>query len=823
MGGDIMKKSLLRASAMGAAMSAFAFTTAFAQNAAPAAEAPAQEDGLMMDEIVVTAVVNQTSKMRSSVSVSALSADDLLQVAPRNTAEIFRNIPGIRSEASGGEGNANIAVRGLPVASGGAKFLQLHEDGLPVLEFGDISFGNADIFLRADANVARVEAIRGGSASTLASNSPGGVINFISKTGEKDGGSLAITRGLDYDTTRGDFDFGGHIDENWRFHIGGFYREGEGPRNADYTAESGGQVKANLTREFENGYARVYFKYLNDRAISFLPQPILVSGTNSDPTISSINGLDMRDETLHSALFQTNTGLDGNNNLRTNSLKDGMNPVSTAVGAEFKFDLAEGWSIFNKVRAAKTDGNFVSIFPMEVTGAQTLATEIGGAGATLRYTDGTAISNPSTLNGNGLATRVALFDVDINDFSNFANDFKLTRAIVAGDSTIDLTAGYYKSRQNIEMDWVWNSYVMEVTGNNARLLDVVAADGTYMTSGGLLAYGVPYFGNCCTRRYNAQYDIDAPYVSAALEMGQLNVDASLRRDEGKARGTYTGSRQAQVDVNRDGVISTPEKSVSIIDSTNPQPINYDWGYWSWSVGANYMIDPDLAVFARISQGGRANADRLLFGRLRADGSVAKEDAVDMVDQYEGGVKWRGEDISVFATAFYAKTQEQNYEATTQRFFDRTYEAKGIELEASYRYEGFMLTAGGTWTDAEISKDALTPALKGNTPRRQADFIYQLTPSYSYDVFTVGANIIGTTKSYAQDTNELVLPGYTQVNLFADYAITEGLVLSVNVNNLFNVKGLTEAEEGSITEGTTNIIRARSINGRTSTATLKYTF
>lgn len=819
-----MKKSLLRASAMGAALSAFAFTAAFAQDAAPAAgTTPPQEDGLLMDEIVVTAVVSQTSKMRSSVSVSALSADDLLQVAPRNTAEIFRNIPGIRSEASGGEGNANIAVRGLPVASGGAKFLQLHEDGLPVLEFGDISFGNADIFLRADANVARVEAIRGGSASTLASNSPGGVINFISKTGEKDGGSLAITRGLDYDTTRGDFDFGGHIDENWRFHIGGFYREGEGPRNANYTAESGGQVKANLTREFEKGYARVYFKYLNDRAISFLPQPMLVSGSNSDPDIRSVPGLDMRDQTLHSALFLTNTGLDGNNNLRTNSLKDGMHPVSTAVGAEFKFDLAEGWSIFNKVRMAQTDGGFVSIFPMQVTGAQALATEIGGAGASLRYTDGTRITNPSALNGNGLATRVALFDVDINDFSNFANDFKLTRAIVAGDSTIDLTAGYYKARQNIEMDWVWNSYVMEVKGDNARLLDVVAANGTLQTAGGLLAYGVPYFGNCCTRRYDAQYDIDAPYVSAALEMGAWNIDASLRRDEGKARGSYTASRQAQVDVNRDGSISVPERSVSIIDTANPQPINYDWGYWSWSVGANYMINPDLSVFARASRGGRANADRLLFGRVRADGSVATEDAVDMVNQYEGGVKWRGDGISLFATGFFAKTQEQNFEATSQRFFDRTYEAKGIELEASYRYEGFSLTAGGTWTDAEISKDALTPALKGNKPRRQADFIYQLTPSYSYDVFTVGANIIGTTKSYAQDSNELVLPAYTQVNLFADYAITEGLVLSVNVNNLFNAKGLTESEEGSITQGQTNIIRARSINGRTSTATLKYTF
>lgn len=823
-----MKSILLRASAMGAALAACGLSMAHAQDiqvaqATAASQAPAASDDLMLEEVVVTAVVSQTSKMRSSVSVSALTADDLMQSAPRSTAEIFRNIPGVRSESTGGEGNANIAVRGLPVAAGGAKFLQLHEDGLPVMEFGDIAFGNADIFLRADSNVARVEAIRGGSASTLASNSPGGVINFISKTGDKDGGSFALTRGIDYDTTRGDFEFGGAIADNWTAHIGGFYREGEGVRNANYNAESGGQIKANLTRKFENGYARVYFKYLNDRAIGYLPQPVLVSGTNSDPKIRSIANFSLLSDSLHTPNFLTNVGLDGDNNVRTSSLKDGMHPVSTAAGGEFKFDLADGWSVANKLRVADTSGRFVSPFPQEVMGAQALATAIGGTGATLRYTDGSSIGTPSALNGNGLATRIALFDVEINDFSNLANDFKLTKAIVSGDSTIDLTAGYYKARQNIEMDWLWNTYVMDVKGQDGRLLDVYNAAGQKLTSNGLLAYGVPLWGNCCTRRYDAQYDIDAPYVSAAWEMGQWNLDASLRRDEGQARGHYIASRQAQVDVNRDGTISVPERSVSVIDSANPQKINYDWGYWSWSVGANYMITPDLAGFARISQGGRANADRLLFGRLRTDGSVAKQDAVDMVDQYEAGLKWRGEDVSVFATAFYAKTQEQNFEATSQRFFDRTYTAKGIELEATYRYDGFLLTGGATWTDAEISKDALAPAVKGNTPRRQAKLVYQLTPSYSYDVFTVGANIIGTTKSYAQDDNLLVMPGYAQVNLFADTTITDGLSLSINVNNLFNAKGLTESEEGSITSGIDNIIRARSINGRSSTATLKYSF
>lgn len=822
-----MKSRLLRASAMGAALSALAFTAIHAQETqvaqAATAEQPAASDALQLEEIVVTAVVGETSKMRSSVSVSSLSADDLLQSAPRSTAEIFKNIPGIRSESTGGEGNANIAVRGLPVAAGGAKFLQLHEDGLPVLEFGDIAFGNADIFLRADANVARVEAIRGGSASTLASNSPGGVINFISKTGDKEGGSFALTRGIDYDTTRGDFDFGGAIAQDWNFHIGGFYRQGEGVRNADYTAENGGQIKANLTRNFENGFARVYFKYLNDRAIGYLPQPVLVRGTNSDPDIKSVPGFDILSDSPHSPLILANPGLDGDNNPRTGKLKDGMHPVSTAVGAEFKFDLNDDWSVANKFRVADTKGGFISPFPQEVMGAQALATAIGGAGATLRYADGTAISSPSSLNGNGLAMRVAMFDVDIKDFSNMANDFKLKKSITSGDSTIDITAGYYKSQQNIEMDWLWNTFVMDVRGRDARLLDVYTASGQKLTSNGLLAYGVPLWGNCCTRRYDVQYDIDAPYLSAAWESGPLNVDASIRRDEGKANGRYIASTQAQVDVNRDGIIQAPEKSVSVIDTAHPSPVDYTWGYWSWSVGANYMVSQDLGAFARVSRGGRANADRLLFGRVRADGSVASEDATDMVDQYEAGVKWRGDDLSLFATAFFAKTQEQNFEATSQRFFDRTYEAKGIELEASYRYEGFLLTGGATFTDAEITKDALTPAVEGNTPRRQAKFVFQLTPSYTYQGFTIGTNLIGTTKSYAQDSNELVMPGYVQVNLFADYIITDNLSLSVNVNNLFNAVGLTEAEEGSIVANTDNYIRARSINGRTSTATLKYTF
>jgi outer membrane receptor protein involved in Fe transport len=80
----------------------------------PAATIGNQADDLNLDEIVVTAIPgNASSKFESSVSVSTLTPDEIAQSDPSSAADIVRNIPGFRSQASGGEGNANISARGL--------------------------------------------------------------------------------------------------------------------------------------------------------------------------------------------------------------------------------------------------------------------------------------------------------------------------------------------------------------------------------------------------------------------------------------------------------------------------------------------------------------------------------------------------------------------------------------------------------------------------------------------------------------------------------------------------------------------------------------
>ena len=63
---------------------------------------------------------------------------------------------------------------------------------------------------------------------------------------------------MDFDQTRADFDYGAPLGNDWNFHRG-FLREGSGPRDPGYKATEGGQIKANLSRNFEGGLC-VLFK-----------------------------------------------------------------------------------------------------------------------------------------------------------------------------------------------------------------------------------------------------------------------------------------------------------------------------------------------------------------------------------------------------------------------------------------------------------------------------------------------------------------------------------------------------------------------------------
>lgn len=775
-----MKSRTMKLKCMTAAVSlaVLQYGAAQAQDAKPAADqgsaqaAPAavQDKGLSLDTVVVTGTAVGVSKMKASVSISTMDADQIQMAAPASAAEVLRSIPGIRSESSGGEGNANLTVRGLPISAGGARYVQFQEDGLPVIQFGDIAFGTADTFLRADSSVDRLEVVRGGSASTLATNSPGGLINFITKTGEEKGGSIGISKGVNFDQTRYDFEYGGPLTEKTRFYVGGFYRSGEGVRTQGVTGENGGQIKANITQTLDNGFVRLHFKHLDDKTPTNLPVPVMTANGN----ISTIPGIDPRTASFYSPFWVRDASLNANNTMTLSNVNDGLHAKSDAFGVEASFKLGNGWTLSENFRKASNTGRFVGIFPAD-------------NGTVGTYTYATGLLRGQAYNGRAITA--AVFNTSIDDLGNTLNDVKLSKTFnLADNGKLTTTAGLYTSLQNVGLTWNFNHYLLEAKGENPALL------ATASTTPGLVAAGTDVWGGCCNRVIDAEYKTTAPYVNLGWESGPWNIDGSLRHDEQKATGTFN------------------QAVAQSYSEANARFIDYKVSHTSYSIGGNYRVNSNLALFARTSDGVAFNADRILFNPYEVNGSTPIP--INTVVQHEGGVKWKQGSFSTFLTLFKATTKESNFEATTRQSTTRTYDAKGIELETGYRIGALRIGGGLTYTDAEISA-ADDPSVVGKTPRRQAKVVYQLTPSYILGDATIGASVIGTTKSWGDDANTIRLPGFQVVNAFLNYQIDAKTSASLSVNNLFNKLGYTEVEGDGHA--------ARAVNGRAIKASLKYTF
>ena len=823
---SIVRNTLL----LSAGAFALANGTAFTQETLSATEAEARQQ-----TIIVTGIVKAGGQNRldSSISVSSLNQDELMKTAPRSTAEIFRALPGIRAESSAGGGNSNIAVRGMPLSTGGAKYVSLQEDGLPILLFGDFDFAPADGFYKVDGTLDRVESVRGGTASTLTTNGPGGIINFISKTGSTEGGSIALSTGLDHDDYRAEFEYGGALTDTVYFHVGGHWQQGGDYRDLGFDAVSGGQIRASLTKEFENGFIRVNSKWLDKADATYMPQ---AAGLSGDEVTDSIAGFSATNDSLHSPYIRNGRDVDGNNTVNNYDLADGIRTQINSLGVEANFDIGAGINLDSKARYQDISGYFNAPFTHFVGDADTvLASTYGGASGS--FFNGPGAGNPVTsaslaaATGNPYVSEVAYFNTDLDDMSNFASELRASKSLAFESSSLDLTAGYFFMNQKFVQDWHWNRFLTS-TDTNAALIDVNG-----FTDNGILGYNQAFGWTGTNRNYDLEYQARAPFVAGswALDNG-LTIDGSVRFDTIEQTGTRAEGAGGAFDVDGDDIIDAPEMMVSL--NTGQGGIaNFEVDHTSFTLGANYLVSDTLSVFGRYSDGAAFNGERQLFNSLNAGGGLVpggEETYVDETEQFEAGVKWQESSdaipgqLDLYVTYFNAETKEDNYEITTMTALGNTYVSQGIETEFKYGYGGLDLSGSVTFTDAEIDDSDTAPANIGNTPRRQADWIWSLTPTYTIDgLGRIGVNFTGTTDTYVDDDNVYVMPGATITNFFADWDITEQATLSVGVNNVFDEVLFTEAENGRVFDtdgdGAADVIVARSINGTSATATLRYRF
>lgn len=779
-------------------------------------------DILNMEEIVTIACRNPFMKLESSVAITTANNNQIAERAPHSTAELLKVIPGFYVESSGGEVSNNLFPRGIP-QDGSYRYISMYEDGLPLFEASELAFANIDILMRLDESVNTMEAVRGGSSSIFASNAPGGIINFISKTGGIERKALLKISVGSHDFKRVDFNYGGPVGNKIRFNCGGFFRYSRGARTPDFVSNRGGQFKLNITRLFNDGYFRIYGKYLNDRNIFYLPIPLQ---NPDDP--ESIPGLDANFGTMTIMHAGKTSFPSPGGEIFQRDISDGIHPEVFSVTSESVYDFGCGWSIQNTMRLMKADVEFNAIFPLEnpydayffADSVKRLSSAPGVSRWEYRYADdGRAIQDISNLNNNGLVACNGWWTIT-KPLNNFVNNLQINKKFARHRISV---AGYY-SKYSAGDFWYWQNILTEVK-DAPRLLDLVGLNSTgdvvrSVTDNGFEQYG-SFYVNAMSKA--AVYSI---YFTDEWQANdRLRFDSGLRLESHRVRGEVENTRDDFVIGNGE---TEAERNVVFGDGTF-RYYKHNFNEWALSVGGNYNFNHHLALYGRISRGFRTpDFEQWIFSEERGNSQY--------IYQLEGGFKISGSYFSLFSSIFLSRINNipfidevfKNGRIVQEKRFAKS-KTIGFEFETV-----FIPTAGlrfdliGTVQDPRLLElrineiDSETGAvtntnLNGNRVRRIPQFIMDFRPSYSYKHFKIFCSWQYIGDRYVNDANTEILPDYDLFNAGAFYGLMQNKIkLGLNVSNLTNTIGLTEGNpriEQAFANQRKNIFMARPILGR----------
>ncbi|MFC4654960.1 TonB-dependent receptor [Rheinheimera marina] len=783
-----------------------------------AAEASKDKEEKAFETIVVTGSVPGRTQIESAIAVTTVDAEMIKDFQPSSESEVFRMIPGIQvSGTAGPGGNSNIAVRGLPVATGGSPFVQIQEDGLPTVLFGDMNFGNNDYWTRFDSSVDRVEGVRGGTAGTFSSQSPGAIINYISNYGEVEGGLLRLTTGLGYDEKKLDFRQGGALSDNVNYHLGGYVKQGKGPLDAGFNVSESAQIKANLTKYFgDANYVRFLVKVADTQEPNYTGAPALADyDGHSFSNLRPYPGFDGRSQSNYSIHNQEFMIVNRSGDLERVEMS-GITTEALALGNELHYEFSNNLVLDNKMRWTDMSGGFTSPFLNVVSTSSVIGSSLNGATVgSIRYANGPlagTLYDQDYLNNN---TNV---HTSMRDVGSFVNDLALSKEYELGDQLVTARAGYFYMNQNIASDWHTNRTFSELSGNNPAMLELFDTSGNQLTANGIAGFNNNW-GSCCARDYDLAYTDTAPYLALDLDNDLFTLDASVRRDTVDASGwALSGGSEFSTLVSG---VAIP----TIIANGSQENLDYSVSYSSWTVGGLYKLNEDTSFFTRASKGGRFNADRqIASGKINADGSLnqaGQTAAVDFVHQYELGVKRRGDVLdgyySLELTLLKGDFKQSTYELSATLcggaggcVIDAEYKSQGAEILGTLRLGDFSLVGNATYSDAEKKSAGSSSWVRADGI---PDLIYTLSSNYHInDQWITGLNVTGQTTAIDGAGNEY--PSNYTLGANLKYSPTDNLQFGLQVYNLtdeFDIRGSGGVADASVSP---TVISGGPVIGRT---------
>jgi iron complex outermembrane recepter protein len=819
-----------------------------AQTSTADAAAPAAQDSqepAVQDEIVVT---GQTTPNRPLITASAditLANRELIdQKAPRSTADLLEMVPGIFVEATAGQISNNYSVRGLQ--GGGQRFVQLEEDGMPILYGG----GGADFFFDQDLTIDRLEAVKGGSSGVLTVNGAGATINFISRTPnfDKPEGTVRFT-GYNYGLKRGDFYYSQPITDKLAFNVGGYIQSSPGVRKNPFDYQ-GWRLKGMLEYRFDDGgYVRLSGKGGNVENAYYADQPYRFE--NGKPT--GIPSLDTQFGNVGGDAFaniavpvSTNAHSSG---YREFKYRDGVVAKTWQARLDFEKPVSDSFTLFGHGRYLDYSYDFNGLFPGSGTGNAGLTSAINyltpGASSPINdlLTLGQAafpttvrfgIKNLRTgqvlganqtaelnaLNGNGFLQRTTL-NHDAIDAYDFGMNVGGRWNFESGSFTNSLTAGvmYYKTRR--DQDQSATASVVNDVRTNSDIYDVVALDATNNVIGTLSDNGLVSYGDWGAGIRSREDSSVSLYLNDEFSIGDLHVDAGVRWEQDSAKA-WDGNQAAvnqPVPAGTAGVLPTVGSTwdgTYAVRSAKKRAVAY-------TVGANYLITPSFSVYARYANGFQMN----------------NVDPITGIELYEAGIRYQhGRLFSGSATVFRTNFRNQNYNfadpvnPTQQSNINADLRTNGVELDLNLRpVDFFSIDFQGVFQEPKLVNLAINGAnqegFEGNRPERTPARLFTITPTFRLPdgLGQVYGRYKYIGKIYADAGNGVALPSYGVTSVGASFNLSDRLQLSVNADNIFDVVGLTEGNprQGQTQAITDGYFYARGIVGATYGGTITFKF
>lgn len=794
--------------------------------------AHAQADGekaSSLEEVIVTGRPiggAQITQLESSVSITTFDEDRLRESGASSGAALVAQVPGVWAEPSGGEAGNNVFVRGIP-ATGQYLYSKISVDGLPIFEASP-GFAPLDGLLKVDETIARLEVVRGGTSSIFASNSPGGVFNYIHKKGTQEREGLVKFSLGDYGYQRGDVFLAGPVNDDWTYALGGFYRTSDGVRDPGFTADKGGQFRIALTRELEKGNFTVSAHQVKDRNIFYLPFPLADVG-QGDP--AALPGQDANYDTNVSAAARFTTFVRPVAGDIDADIADGIFVDSTDFGTEFNWEFDNGWSLSNKNRYTDlqstlnthiiigliggSDNGYQEFLDNQLSSLQALNPAITNVEAVLN--DGTPYTGILAGRDQRIIGQGSFFYWD-TIASGFINDLQLAKSFETSAGTHNITAGLYLSNYKFERDEQINGFLQEVKGS-PRVVDIngVDANGNVLATGTVNGYnnlGLQFFG------FTSDNEVKAFYLSDEWEVNdKLRIDLGVRFEEQDFEGNvFTPTTFTEVLGPR--AIPTLADDQILSRGTQSTTFNASQSETAFSIGGNYVLSDALSVYARYTDSYRTpTVEDLARVAEGLHNTGAANQAVSMVPvneivQFEGGFKYAGDNVDAFITFFQSEFDNATSNDPTgspdgsivNLSADLSSSTSGVEAEIEVGpFAGFSANLKTTIQTPEIdqyivagaspAEAAAAASVVGNRPGRIPKLMVNFRPKYEFDIGeksgSVFLNIFHTDERFEDVGNQISLPPYTTIGFGATLDLPNGLEFTLIGNNLTNEVALTE--------------------------------